>query len=177
MVVAEPYGEPSPDPIADGVERSLERRRITLNRISGAISTAVVALVLLFALAASAVSGSLSVGVGPALLLWLIGTSGLLALSYVWPALQHRFHRYTVSPDAIEIRTGVAWRAVITVPRSRVQHTDVSQGPLERQFHLATLAIYTAGTSYARVDLDGLDHARALAIRDHLLSGGGGDAV
>jgi hypothetical protein len=58
-----------------------------------------------------------------------------------------------------------------------VQHTDVAQGPLERGHGLGTLAIYTAGTAYARVGLRGLDHATALRIRDHLLPGEGDDAV
>jgi membrane protein YdbS with pleckstrin-like domain len=58
-----------------------------------------------------------------------------------------------------------------------VQHTDVSQGPLERRYGLGTRVIFTAGTDHARVDLKGLDHATALAIRDHLLPRGGDDAV
>ena len=66
------------------------------------------------------------------------------------------------------------WRKVINVPRSRVQHTDVSQGPLERGHGLGTLVIYTAGTDHARVDLPGLDHATALRIRDSPRCAGGG---
>jgi membrane protein YdbS with pleckstrin-like domain len=71
----------------------------------------------------------------------------------------------------------VVWRRVINVPRSRVQHTDVSQGPIERGSDLGTLVIFTAGTHYARVHLSGLTHATALRIRDHLLPGGSDDAV
>lgn len=55
------------------------------------------------------------------------------------------------------------------MPRSRVQHTDVSQDPIERGFGLGTLVIYTAGTDHARVDLSGLEQATALRIRDYLL--------
>ncbi len=63
------------------------------------------------------------------------------------------------------------------MPRSRVQHTDVSQGPLERRFDLATLVLHTAGTQHAAVSLGGLSHKAALAIRDYLIEGGAGDAV
>ncbi len=63
------------------------------------------------------------------------------------------------------------------MPRSRVQHTDVSQGPLERSHGLGTLVIYTAGTEHARVELGGLDHGTALLIRDHLLPREENDAV
>ncbi len=62
--------------------------------------------------------------------------------------------------------------SVVTVPRSRVQHTDVSQGPIERTYDLATLIIYTAGTHYASISLGGLSHETALFIRDHLIAGG-----
>ena len=69
------------------------------------------------------------------------------------------------------------WRAVTNVPRSRVQHTDVSQGPLERSHGLGTLVIHTAGTEHAVVGLSGLDYGTALALRDHLLPRGAVDVV
>jgi membrane protein YdbS with pleckstrin-like domain len=58
-----------------------------------------------------------------------------------------------------------------------VQHIDVTQGPIDRRFGLSTLVIYTAGTDHAKVALDGLEHGRALAMREHLLPTGAGDAV
>ena len=82
-----------------------------------------------------------------------------------------------VDAQGIEIRRGVFWRTIISIPRSRVQHTDVSQGPLERTHELGTLVVYTAGTDHARVDLSGLAHARALRIREHLLPKGEADAI
>jgi len=71
------------------------------------------------------------------------------------------------------------------VPRSRIQHTDVTQGPYERRFGLATLVVYTAGTEHASIPIEGLSHETALAFRDALLARGegvvrpegGGDAV
>jgi membrane protein YdbS with pleckstrin-like domain len=71
----------------------------------------------------------------------------------------------------VDIRTGVVWRRIISVPRSRVQHIDVAQGPIERRYGLATLSIYTAGTGFAKVDLPGVPYPRAVRIRDHLLPG------
>jgi membrane protein YdbS with pleckstrin-like domain len=71
--------------------------------------------------------------------------------------------------DGIEIRRGLLFRSIISVPKSRVQHTDVSQGPFERRYGLGTLQIYTAGVTYAQVPLSGLSHQRAIEIRDALL--------
>ena len=69
------------------------------------------------------------------------------------------------------------WRQVINVPRSRVQHTDVSQGPLERSHGLATLIVHTAGVEHAQVELAGLPYEVALRLRDHLLPRDASDAV
>lgn len=108
---------------------------------------------------------------------WLAAAALLAFWAHVWPGIAWRHASYVVSSDGIEIRRGVLWRTVINVPRSRVQHTDVSQGPLERSFHLGSLAVYTAGTEHARVRLPGLAHGTALEIRDHLLPGQASDAV
>jgi uncharacterized protein len=164
--------------IADGVERSLDPRHIALDRIGGWVFTGVTALVtflpLVLALALAPLPGWAK---GGAVLLWGAVILILGWFSYRWPVVEHRHASYKVDEVGIEIRRGVFWRKVINVPRSRVQHTDVSQGPLERRYGLGTLVLYTAGTDHAKVDLPGLDHATALSIRDHLLAGEGGDAV
>jgi membrane protein YdbS with pleckstrin-like domain len=77
----------------------------------------------------------------------------------------------------LEIHRGVYWRTITNVPRSRIQHTDVSQGPLERAHGLGTLVVYTAGTQHAQVKLPGLELAVAQRIRTHLLPSDQGDAV
>ena len=123
---------------------------------------------------------------GEAGLRWLqsaVGFAGLLLaplliwLATSWPALSYRHWSYRLDETGIEIRSGVWFRAETTVPRSRVQHTEVSQGPVERRFGLGTLVIYTAGTEHARVALPGLRHEMAIWIRDSLLPKDGADAV
>ncbi len=168
--------------IADGVERSLDPRVIALDRAIGRIVLAVVATANLFVVTTVVITSLLS-GAPP---IWV--AAGLLSVCVVviaaigwllhrWPEVAHRHARYKVDADGIEIRRGVYWRTVINVPRSRVQHTDVSQSPLERRWDLATVVIYTAGTTYAKVALRGVAHATALRIRDHLLPIEGADGV
>lgn len=106
------------------------------------------------------------------LLAWALLVSLLAWYTYRWPAVSYRYASYLVDEDGMEIQRGVFWRTVINVPRSRVQHLDVSQGPLERRYGLGTLVMYTAGTNHAKVELSGLDHTRALEIREHLLPTG-----
>jgi membrane protein YdbS with pleckstrin-like domain len=156
--------------VSDGVQRSLDPRAVPLDRLVGWISTAIfggIALVaMLLVVLLAPLPGWVDAGLA---LLWLAFAGILGWFAQRWPAIAHRHTSYRVDADGIEIRRGVVWRAVINVPRSRVQHTDVSQGPLERSHGLGTLVVYTAGTDHARVDLHGLAHEVALAIRDHLL--------
>ena len=149
----------------------LDPRKIQLDRITGWITTAVLSLGFLFgatifALAGDDVPGWIRIGV---LLLWLPLTIGLAVLAYVWPPIEHRHARYRIDDELIEIQRGVVWRMSIAVPRSRVQHLDVTQGPLQRRFGLGVLVIYTAGTEHSQVTLDGLSHEVAQTLRDRLL--------
>ncbi len=67
---------------------------------------------------------------------------------------------------------------MISVPLARLQHADISQGPLQRQWGLAKLIVYTAGTQHASVELEGLAYETAIKLRDHLLhQQGTGDVV
>lgn len=163
--------------IADGVERSLDPRSVTVHRIAGGLVNGAIALGLLGAVVIVLV---VPIPVWIKGLVALVGIALAVALAWLawrWPEVEHRHASYRVDGDGIEIRRGVVWRKVINVPRSRVQHTDVSQGPVERSFGLGTLVLYTAGTRHARVDLAGLEHAAALRIRDHFLTGDADDAV
>ena len=169
--MATPDLAPEFPPIADGVERRLDPRVVQLDRIVGWIVTASIALGSLLTLTflffvADNIPGWLK---ALFLVLWVMVTLVLAGSSHRWPKVEHRHTSYKVDERGIEIRKGVFWRQVVNVPRSRVQHTDVSQGPIERGFGLGTLVIYTAGTDHARVDLSGLEHATALRIRDYLL--------
>jgi membrane protein YdbS with pleckstrin-like domain len=163
--------------IADGVDRKLDPRVIPLQRTLGWIPTAMLAgISLVFVISAWIASEVLVLGL---LLvpLWLIGVGAIAWQFQRWPAIAYRFASYRIDELGIEIRRGVYWRTITNVPRSRVQHTDVSQGPLERRYGLGTLVIYTAGTAHSRVNLEGLDHEVARRIRAHLLPKDEGDAV
>ena len=164
--------------VADGVDHRLDPRVIPLQRITGAIFTAMLAAGSLLALGISMLredeAGAMLL-VRP--IVWLVLVLLLTWHSYRWPPIAYEHTSYRVDEQGLEIRKGVYWRVVINVPRSRVQHIDVSQGPIERRFDLGTLIVYTAGTDHAKVELEGLEHGRALAIRDYLLPTESSDAV
>jgi membrane protein YdbS with pleckstrin-like domain len=117
----------------------------------------------------------------PATIVLWIGWMLLLAAvaAYVWkyPPARHRHLRYRIDEVGITIRDGVFWRSWSALPRVRIQHTDVSQGPLQRRYGVAELKLYTAGSRFTRIDLPGLEHAVALALRDELQRDANDDAV
>jgi len=171
--------EQTPAAVADGEYRALDPRSIHVQRIAGWIFTAVVGIVSLVGVFAVVVAADDLPGWLRALLplLWLAATILLAWHAHRWPVREYQRTSYRVDALGIEIRKGVYWRVAINVPRSRVQHTDVSQGPLERRYGLGTLIIYTAGTDHAKIELAGLEHGVALRLREHLLPSGDADAV
>lgn len=163
--------------LPDGFSR-LDPRVVHVRQIAGLIAAGVVAAVTLIAL------GSLGLAVGASWLAaglgagaWLGGSGLLTWWLWIWPRRAYAHASYRLDAEGLEIRRGVIWRRVINVPHTRVQHTDVSQGPLERSHGLSTLIVHTAGTEHAQVALAGLSREDALALRDRLLPRDGRDAV
>jgi putative membrane protein len=50
---------------------------------------------------------------------------------------------FAITPDAVLLRKGAVWRALIVVPTPRVQSVSVSQGPLYRLCRLAAIQLHT----------------------------------
>jgi membrane protein YdbS with pleckstrin-like domain len=164
--------------VSDGQERKPDPRDIPASRLSGAVTVSVLGAASLVGLLIALLAGRPTrLWAGALALGWLVLNGGLATLALTWPALRYRHTSYRVDGRGIRIRRGVVWRSEITVPRSRVQHTDVSRGPIERSFGLATLIIHTAGTEHASVSLGGLSAPVATAIRNFLIEGGEDDAV
>lgn len=102
--------------------------------------------------------------------IFVLGAIVLLALVWTYSGARFRATRFALTEDSLRIRRGVFWLSETLVPRSRVQHTDLNRGPIDRRFGMATLKVYTAGTKLASVSLDGLPDARAVELRDALVS-------
>ncbi|MFO0939310.1 MAG: PH domain-containing protein [Pirellulales bacterium] len=101
---------------------------------------------------------------------WILLALTLCWLTFVWPKLEFKYYRWRLDEECLEIHRGVWWKHRIAVPLGRVQHADVSQGPLLRKFDLGELVIHTAGTGESKVELKGLAHSTAMALRDRLVA-------
>lgn len=95
----------------------------------------------------------------------------LLILAALWsPGRRYRSWGYRVEEDELHIQHGLWTRVRTIVPFGRVQHIDVAQGPIERQFGVARLILHTAGTRSSAVGLPGLESGEAERIRDVIRS-------
>lgn len=156
----------------------LDPRVVDVRRIAGLMFSAAVSVGLFVGLGIAGVASrpgwrAMVLAAG----LWVLTTVALALWLWQWSEITYRHASYRLDDEGLEIRRGVIWRRIINVPRSRVQHTDVSQGPLERSHGLSTLIVHTAGTEHARVVLSGLSRDIALGLRDQLLPRDGRDAV
>jgi uncharacterized protein len=173
--------------MADLSRQPLDPRSVTAGRLGGWTFTLATLLV-----AGGGVAATLF-GTGAPLVSWigsgavaLLIFGSLAAASHYGPAVRYRSTWVRLDAAGLEYEHGWLWRHHVSVPRSRIQHTDVTQGPYERRFGLATLVVYTAGTENASISIEGLGHETALAFRDALLArgdatsevpAGGGDVI
>ncbi|MEV1286260.1 PH domain-containing protein [Micromonospora sp. NPDC049679] len=108
-----------------------------------------------------AVSGHRLFGYGMALLV----AFGLWRITVIIRAV--RAWGYAERDDDLLVRHGLVVRRLSIVPYARMQFVDVTAGPLERAFQLATVQLHTAAAaSDARVP--GLRPAEASRLRDRL---------
>ena len=101
----------------------------------------------------------------------------LATLVYVYQGAAYKRFSYAMNDYGLYINQGVIWQRKIIVPRNRVQHTDVAQGPLMRKYGLAELTVHTAGTRNASVKLPGIKHDLAEELRESLAFEESNDAV
>ncbi|EEP70709.1 membrane-flanked domain-containing protein [Micromonospora sp. ATCC 39149] len=103
---------------------------------------------------------------------WLFGAAlGAAVLAGAWRVVTivRAVHAwgYAERENDLLVRHGLLVRRLSIVPYSRMQFVDVSAGPLERAFDLATVQLHTAAAaSDARVP--GLRPAEASRLRDRL---------
>ena len=97
--------------------------------------------------------------------------------AWLYPSAYYRALSFGIDVQGVTIERGLWWRSRLALPRIRVQHSDVSQGPLQRRYGVATLKLYTAGSRYNKVELPGLTHEDAVSIREALIARGGDSGV
>jgi membrane protein YdbS with pleckstrin-like domain len=156
-------------------ERALDRRVVVVWTVQEAAGWAVLALAALAVDVGARMAGA-DVPGPPGLAAGLLAVLGGLAAWWL-PRARHRWWRYHVADDALELRHGVLKRVHSAIPYFRVQHIDVAQGPVERAVGLARLIVHTASAG-TDATIPGVAAGDAESLRRLILTrAGAGDAV
>jgi uncharacterized protein len=158
---------PSAGPELNGYRRPSPRmwsaRQVSLASVAVPLSLA--------ALVPAWIFGSATAGAPSA-----AGVALLLAIAWVVLRGRYRSWGYLERADDLVVRHGLLFRQVTVVPYGRMQFIDVSAGPIDRLFGLATVQLHTAAAaSDARIP--GLEQAEADRLRDRLASLGEAQAT
>jgi uncharacterized protein len=97
----------------------------------------------------------------------LVPLIGLLSVVII-PGRRYQRLAFALHPTMLQVVRGWLFHTDTIVPLVRVQHIDVTRGPLDKAFGTASLIVHTAGTHNNIVTLPGLAPERASAIRDEI---------
>ena len=131
----------------------------TLRRLNAAIVAGLAAIVALVALGLT--------------LSWLYGVLAVvviaLVLGWSWVLIgrNQRSWKYAEREDELLVSHGVMFRELVVVPYGRMQFVDVTAGPLERAYGMATVELHTA-TPATDAKIPGLHPDEAGRLRDRL---------
>jgi len=138
--------------------RTPSRQLLTLRRLE-------VGAPALLVLAGLAVAGALT-GSAAA---YGFAVGALVAGAIAWGIVGRRFGSwgYAEREDDLLVRRGVMFARLSVVPYGRMQFIDVTAGPLERSFGLATVRLHTAAAA-TDARIPGLEREEAARLRDRL---------
>lgn len=98
-----------------------------------------------------------------------IALAALISLSLTYVYYEFRRKSYAIRQKDIIYNNGLFWQSSIVVPFNRVQHCEVSQGPIDRFYGLAELKVFTAGGTSSDLKIDGLSPETAQRIKDFIV--------
>jgi membrane protein YdbS with pleckstrin-like domain len=97
----------------------------------------------------------------------LLGVAVVAVLGWRLVGRSYLSWGYAERDDDLLVRHGWMFRRLVVVPYGRMQFVDVTAGPLQRRFGLATLQLHTAAAA-TDATIPGLPPAEAARLRDTL---------
>jgi membrane protein YdbS with pleckstrin-like domain len=89
------------------------------------------------------------------------------AAAWILVGRRYRSWSYGERDDDLLVRRGVMFARLSVVPYGRMQYIDVTAGPFERAFGLATVRLHTAAAA-TDARIPGLERDEAARLRDRL---------
>ncbi|MET7484128.1 PH domain-containing protein [Streptomyces sp. NPDC005538] len=124
-------------------------------------------LVVWLGLLAVALGVPLALFAGPGWAAFALLPLGLMAWGWVLLGRNWRSWKYAERADDLLISRGVLWHHETIVPYGRMQLVEVTSGPVERHFGLASVQLHTAAAA-TDATIPGLVPAEAERLRDRL---------
>jgi membrane protein YdbS with pleckstrin-like domain len=138
--------------------RAPSPRLLTMRRVQVGVVGVAAAAVLFAVLVSSTVTWAAIAGAA---------ALAAAAVAQVFVARRVRAWGYAEREDDLFVKRGVLFSRLSVIPYGRMQFVDVTAGPVERLFGLATVRMHTAAAaSDARIP--GLASAEAARVRDRL---------
>ena len=108
----------------------------------------------------------------------VVGLIGAVLLVWAWVVVGRtvRSWGYAERAEDLLVTQGVLRRQLVVVPYGRMQFVDVSAGPLDRRFGLATVQLHTAAAA-TDAAIPGLAPEEAARLRDRLAARGEASAA
>ena len=100
----------------------------------------------------------------------LLGLILLLVVSTLLTYFSFFKKSYAIREKDIIYNNGLFWRSSIAIPYNRVQHCEVSIGPIDRMFDLSVLKIFTAGGSSSDLAIEGLKPETSNRLKDYIVN-------
>jgi uncharacterized protein len=147
--------------------RTPSRRLLTLRRLEIGVPALLIAVALVVVGAVTGFPWAYALAVAP-----------LVVGAIAWRFVGRRFGSwgYAEREDDLLVRRGVMFSRLSVVPYGRMQFIDVTAGPLERAFGLATVRLHTAAAA-TDARIPGLEREEAARLRDSLAALGEAQAA
>lgn len=127
------------------------------------LKRAIFFLILLIAIAIVFLAGEIFAAVLSAAV-WLV----VLLLVLITEIKGFKVRGYALREKDITYKQGLIFYNLTTLPFNRIQHSEISQGPLERAFKLTSLKIFTAGGASSDLEIGGLDNTEAEKLKEFI---------
>jgi membrane protein YdbS with pleckstrin-like domain len=120
---------------------------------------------LLVAVVPLAMSGQAALAVLPVVV--------LLLTVWMWWLIGRRVRSfgYAERADDLLVTSGIMFRRLVVVPYGRMQLVDITAGPIDRAFGVATVQLHTAAAT-TNATIPGLPPQEASGLRDRLAARG-----
>lgn len=97
----------------------------------------------------------------------------VVVLLTVYVVMSSRAKGYVLRDHDMSFYAGVIFKVITIQPFTRLQHIEITRGPLERLFGLATLKLFSAGGAQHTMAIPGLLLPQAEQLRGRILESKG----